>query len=63
MAADGDDVYVLTRGDRTLVRIDGESGEVDARDPAGADPVALALDRTHVWVADGGEETVLRFDR
>jgi DNA-binding beta-propeller fold protein YncE len=63
VAADGDDVYVLSRGDRTLVHVDGASGEVESRDPAGADPVTLAVDRTHVWVADSGEDTVLRFER
>ena len=63
VAADGDDVYVLSRGDRALVHVDGASGEVESRHPAGADPVALAIDRTHVWVADGGEDTVLRFER
>jgi DNA-binding beta-propeller fold protein YncE len=61
VAADGDDVYVLCRGDRTLVHIAG--GDVRSRHPAGADPVALALDGTHVWVADGGEDAVLRYDR
>ena len=63
VAADGDDVYVLSRGDRALVHVDGASGEVESRHPAGADPVALAIDRAHVWVADGGEDTVLRFER
>ena len=46
VAADGDDVYVLSRGDRALVHVDGASGEVESRYPAGADPVALAIDRS-----------------
>ena len=61
VAVDGDDVYVLCRGDRTLVHVEG--GEVRSRRPAGADPVALALDAAHAWVADAGENAVLRYDR
>ena len=63
VAADGDDVYVLSRRDRMLVHVDGATGEVLSRRPAGSDPAALALDAAYVWVADGGDDEVLRFDR
>ena len=63
VAADGDDVYVLTRRDRMLVHVDGATGEVVSRQAAGSDPAALALDEAYVWVADGGDDEVLRFER
>jgi DNA-binding beta-propeller fold protein YncE len=63
VAADGDDVYVLCRGDRTLVHVDGASGEVRSRRAAGEDPTAVGLDATYVWVADSGDDAVLRFER
>ena len=63
VAADGDDVYVLSRRDRTLVHVDGATGEVLSRRAAGSDPAALALDEAYVWVADGGDDEVLRFER
>jgi DNA-binding beta-propeller fold protein YncE len=63
VAADGDDVYVLCRRDRELVHVDGPTGEVRSRHAAGRDPVALALDEAYVWVADGGDDEVLRFER
>jgi len=61
VAADGDDVYVLCG--RELVRIDGADGEVRSRRPAGTQPVDLALGADHVWVADAGAGTVMRFER
>jgi len=63
VAADGQDVFVLSRGDRTLVHADGDSGEVLSRRPVGPDPAALALARDHVWVADSGNDTLMRFAR
>jgi hypothetical protein len=56
-------VYVLCRGDRMLVHVDGATGEVLSRRSAGSDPVALGLDAEYVWVADSGDDEVLRFDR
>jgi hypothetical protein len=43
--------------------VDVTTGEVVSRRAAGSDPAALALDEAYVWVADGGEDEVLRFDR
>jgi DNA-binding beta-propeller fold protein YncE len=63
VAADGNDVYVLCRGERTLVHVDGATGEVRSRRSAGEDPTALALDAAYVWVADSGQDAVLRFER
>jgi DNA-binding beta-propeller fold protein YncE len=61
IAADGDDVYVLCRGDRSLVYL--RDGDVRWRRAVGADPAALALDAHHVWVAGAGDDRVMRFDR
>jgi DNA-binding beta-propeller fold protein YncE len=63
VAADGDDVYVLCRRDRMLVHVDGATGEVRSRRATGGDPAALALDAAYIWVADSGEDRVLRFER
>jgi DNA-binding beta-propeller fold protein YncE len=60
VAADGDDVYVLGRGE--LVRVDGGDGEVRSRSELGGEPVAIALDIAHVWIADAGG-TVERLER
>ena len=46
-----------------LVHVDGATGEVLSRRAAGSDPSALALDEAYVWVADGGDDEVLRFER
>jgi DNA-binding beta-propeller fold protein YncE len=60
IAADGDDVYAVDR-DRMLVHV--EDGEVRSRRSAGTQPTALGLSAGHVWVADAGAGTVMRFDR
>jgi DNA-binding beta-propeller fold protein YncE len=63
VAADGDDVYVLCAGDRTVWHVDGANGNVDWKRPAGRDPSALALDANDVWVADAGNDAVIRIER
>ncbi len=63
VAADGDDVYVLCGRERELVHVDGAEGEIRSRRAAGTQPVALALGAGHVWVADAGAGTVMRFER
>jgi hypothetical protein len=45
------------------VHVDGATGEVRSRRAAGEDPTAVALDAAYVWVADSGEEAVLRYER
>lgn len=62
VAADRADVYVLCRGDRTLVRLDPSTGRVRARGRLAHPPTALALDPRHVWIAAGDHE-VIRVDR
>ncbi len=63
VAASGSDVYVLSAGDRRLVGVDANTGKVRSRRPVGAGPSAIALDSRYVWVANAGEDTVMRFDR
>jgi DNA-binding beta-propeller fold protein YncE len=62
IAADATAVYVLCRGDRTLVRIDPVSGKVRERLKLEDAPAALALDPRHVWIAAGQNE-VIRVER
>ena len=62
VAADDRAVYVLCRGDRTLVRIDPSAGRVVARVRLAYPPTALALGPRHVWIAAGARE-VIRVDR
>ena len=62
VAADRIDVYAVSRGDRTLVRLDAVAGEVKSRVPLAHAPTALALDARHVWIA-AGEHEVIRVDR
>ena len=54
-------VYVLCRGDRTLVELDRRRRRPRAPAPGHA-PTALALDPRHVWIAAGDHE-VIRVDR
>ncbi len=61
IAADAAGVYVLCRGDRTLVRLD-TTGSVRSRVRLAHAPTALALDPRHVWIAAGTNE-VIRVDR
>jgi DNA-binding beta-propeller fold protein YncE len=63
LAAGGRDVYVVCRGDRTLVRVDARSGAVSARVRLEAEPAAVALDLEHVWIAAAGRSVVMRVDR
>jgi DNA-binding beta-propeller fold protein YncE len=63
VAADGDDVYVVSAGERALMHVDGAAARVESRTPLGEAPSALALDPTHVWVTDIGDDTVTRYDR
>ncbi|MDA0161741.1 hypothetical protein OM076_15820 [Solirubrobacter ginsenosidimutans] len=61
IAADEQGVYVLTRGDRTLVHL-GLDGRVRDRLTLPSSPTALALDPRHVWIAAGTND-VIRVDR
>jgi DNA-binding beta-propeller fold protein YncE len=61
IAADAAGVYVLCRGDRTVVRLD-TTGSVRSRVRLAHAPTALALDPRHVWIAAGTNE-VIRVDR
>ena len=61
IAADAGGVYVVCRGDRSLVRLDF-NGKVRSRLPLKQAPTALALDSRHVWIAAGTNE-VIRVDR
>jgi DNA-binding beta-propeller fold protein YncE len=61
IAADARGVYVLCRGDRTLVHLDPD-GRVRDRIALQGSPSALALDARHVWVAAGTND-VIRVDR
>jgi hypothetical protein len=61
IAADAAGVYVLCRGDRTLVRLD-TTGSVRSQVRLAHAPTALALDPRHVWIAAGTNE-VIRVDR
>ena len=60
LAAAGDDVYVLTAGDRAAARA---RRPVRSRRAVGAEPAALAVDAEHVWVASPSSDEVLRFER
>jgi DNA-binding beta-propeller fold protein YncE len=62
VAADARAVYVLCRGDRTLVRLDPHSGAVRERSSLPVVPAAVALDAAYVWVA-GGQSDVIRVAR
>ena len=62
VAADARGLYVLCRGDRTLVRMDPAGGAVRSRVRLADAPTALALDPRHVWIAAGDHE-VIRVDR
>jgi DNA-binding beta-propeller fold protein YncE len=61
VAADAAAVYVLCRGDRTLVLVNA-SGSVQSRIRLDHAPTDLALDPKHVWIAAGTNE-VIRVDR
>jgi hypothetical protein len=61
IAADAAGVYVLCRGDRTLVRLD-TIGNVRSQVRLAHAPTALALDPRYVWIAAGTNE-VIRVDR
>jgi DNA-binding beta-propeller fold protein YncE len=61
IAADDRGVYVLCRGDRTLVHLDLD-GRVRDRIALPSSPTALALDARHVWIAAGTGD-VIRVDR
>jgi hypothetical protein len=61
IAGDAAGVYVLCRGDRSLVRLDAD-GAVRSRVRLAHAPTALALDSRHVWIAAGSNE-VIRVDR
>ncbi|HEX5619402.1 MAG TPA: PQQ-binding-like beta-propeller repeat protein [Solirubrobacteraceae bacterium] len=63
VAADGDDVYALCARERELVQLDARELRVTSRRPAGVQPVALALDGSRVWVADGERDEVLAYER
>jgi DNA-binding beta-propeller fold protein YncE len=63
VAADGDDVFTLCGRDHTLVQLDAGKSEITSRRPAGAEPVALAVDANRVWVADGEQDVVIAYDR
>ena len=63
LAADGDDVYALCARERELVQLDASDLQVTSRRPAGAQPVALAVDGTRVWVADGERDEVIAYER
>ena len=62
IAADRGGVFVLCRGDRTLVELDAADGAVRERRHLDYAPTALALDPRHVWIAAGDHE-VIRVDR
>ena len=61
IAADAGGVFVVCRGDRTLVSLDAD-GSVRSRRQLAQPPTALALDSRHVWIAAGNNE-VIRVDR
>jgi streptogramin lyase len=58
VAADARDVYVVCRDARTLVRVDPRSGRVRSRIALPAEPAAIALDPTHVWIAAGDRDVI-----
>jgi streptogramin lyase len=62
IAVDERGVYVICRGDRTLVQLDARTGAVRSRTPLAHSPTALALDPRHIWIAAGDHE-VIRVDR
>ncbi|MDA0137200.1 Vgb family protein [Solirubrobacter deserti] len=62
VAAGRGEVFVLCRGDRALLHLDGLTGQLRRRTPLPAPPTALALDDRHVWIA-AGEHEVIRVDR
>jgi DNA-binding beta-propeller fold protein YncE len=63
IAADGDDVFALCARERELVQLDAGELHVTSRRPAGAQPVALAVDGSRVWVADGERDEVIAYER
>jgi streptogramin lyase len=62
VVADVAALYVLCRGDRTLVRLDPRTGDVRSKVALPQTPTALALDMQHIWIAAGPNE-VIRVDR
>jgi YVTN family beta-propeller protein len=62
LALDGDTLWVASRDDQTLVRIDARSGIVMGRIPVGAAPRAVAVGAGSVWVADELRNAVFRID-
>ena len=62
LTVDGGELFVLCRGDRTLVRIDATRGRVIGRVRVLPDPTAMAVDARYLWVA-GGRNEVMRVDR
>lgn len=62
IAADRGGIFVLCRGDRTLVELDAAGHAVRSRRRLDHSPTALALDSRHVWIAAGDHE-VIRVDR
>jgi hypothetical protein len=59
VAADGADIYVLTRDE--VVHVEG--GEVRARRRISGEPAAVALDARHVWIADAAGDRVVGLER
>lgn len=64
VAAGDGSVWVLTGSPPSVIRVDPRVGEVMDTIPLGigSDPLALAVDRDGVWVADSGDGTIGRID-
>jgi DNA-binding beta-propeller fold protein YncE len=61
LAVAGEDVYVVSAGDRTLLRV--RDGEVRSRRELDGEPGAIAVDDRYVWVTVPSDDELLRFER
>jgi YVTN family beta-propeller protein len=62
LALDGDTLWVVSKDDQTLARVDARSGEVTKRIAVGAAPRAVAVGAGSVWVVDELRNAVFRID-
>jgi hypothetical protein len=63
IAAAGSELFVASRGDRSVAVVDARHGVVTRRIALGIEPAAIAVAGDYVWVAAAGRSAMARIDR